>query len=361
MSIKHAWAAISSLTLSSVAFAQTSGTLTYGPASVTAAPTPVDSVAPAVPVSIPSLLLVPLGVFMAVIGYRALRGPQGRKLLSVMLLGAGLTLSALGSLNIPQALASMLELDNPEGGEIDLPVGQVEISNTSGVALKLDVISIESSCLSQDPANECASGQILEAGDSCMIDNACASETQKVLFVTSQTYTGDLRENGQGSGIEGADAKCNALATEANLPGEFFAYLSSEGLTFNDRYGSLDAVGVPFYRTNGDIVASTGGALIRGPAFWELFPTVIYDERGTILPDDSRLFFWSNSLGPDTYAPSLDPFFSDCSNYTSNDPALTFPSSSEANSQFYGNFFTGLSRGFISDCSSNSRLLCIEQ
>ena len=140
MSIKHAWKAISSLTLSSVAFAQTtSGTLTYGPASVTAAPTPVDSVAPAVPVDsitpavpvpIPSLLLIPLGVLMAVIGYRTLRGPQGRKLLSVMLLGAGLTLSALGSLNIPQALASMLALDNPEGGEIDLPVGQVEISNT---------------------------------------------------------------------------------------------------------------------------------------------------------------------------------------------------------------------------------------
>ena len=236
MSIKHAWAGISPLTLSSVAFAQTSGTLTYGPASVTAAPTPVDSVAPAVPVPIPSLLLIPLGVLMAVIGYRALRGPQGRKLLSVMLLGAGLTLSALGSLNIPQALASMLALDNPEGGVIELPVGPVEISNTSGVALKLDAISIESSCLSQDPANECSSGQILEDGDSCLIENKCASESQKVVFVTSETYTGDLRETPEGTGLEGADAKCNALAVEANLPGEFKAWLSDINFDVRDRF-----------------------------------------------------------------------------------------------------------------------------
>ncbi|AQA17340.1 hypothetical protein BST95_02950 [Halioglobus japonicus] len=261
MSIKHAWAAISSLTLSSVAFAQTSGTLTYGPASVTAAPTPVDSVAPAVPVPIPSLLLIPLGVLMAVIGYRVLRGPQGRKLLSVMLLGAGLTLSALGSLNIPQALASMLELDNPEGGVIELPDDPVEISNTSGVALKLDAISIESSCISQDPVNECSSGQILEAGDSCMIENACVSEFQKVVFVTSETYTGDLRENGQGTGLEGADAKCNALAVEANLPGEFKAWLSDSTVDVRDRFIQSS---VPYVDIPGSIFADDFQSLVSG-------------------------------------------------------------------------------------------------
>ncbi|NQY01980.1 MAG: midcut-by-XrtH protein [Halieaceae bacterium] len=255
MSIKHAWKAISSLTLSSVAFAQTtSGTLTYGPASVTAAPTPVDAVAPAVPVPIPSLLLIPLGVLMAVIGYRALRSPQGRKLLSVMLLGAGLTLSALGSLNIPQALASMLALDNPAGGVINLPVDPVEISNTSGVALKLDAISIESSCISQDPANECLSGQILEDGGTCMIENKCASESQKVVFVTSETYTGDLRETPEGTGLEGADAKCNALAVEANLPGEFKAWLSDSNFDVRDRFIPSS---VPYRDVQGSLIADS--------------------------------------------------------------------------------------------------------
>ena len=295
MSIKHAWAAISSLTLSSVAFAQTtSGTLTYGPASVTAAPTPVDSVAPAVPVPIPSLLLIPLGVVLALIGYRALRSPQGRKLLSVMLLGAGLTLSALGSLNIPQALASMLALDNPEGGVIELPVGPVEISNTSGVALKLDAISIESSCLSQDPANECSSGQILEDGDSCLIENKCASESQKVVFVTSETYTGDLRETPEGTGLEGADAKCNALAVEANLPGEFKAWLSdSVSRDLSSRFAPSE---YEYRLVDGTVIATGFDDLLDG----QLTSPIQLTEDSNQVPIDSGM--WTGTLEDGTWA-----------------------------------------------------------
>ena len=40
------------------------------------------------------------------------------------------------------------------------------------------------------------------------------------VFVTSTTYTGDL------GGIDGADAKCQALANEEHLGGTFFAWLS---------------------------------------------------------------------------------------------------------------------------------------
>jgi hypothetical protein len=42
----------------------------------------------------------------------------------------------------------------------------------------------------------------------------------KIVFATSLTFTGDL------GGLDGGDARCEALATDAGLPGAFLAFLS---------------------------------------------------------------------------------------------------------------------------------------
>ncbi|KZX60246.1 hypothetical protein A3709_13220 [Halioglobus sp. HI00S01] len=338
MSTKHAWAAISSLTLSSVAFAQTSGTLTYGPAPVTAAPTPVDSVAPAVPVPIPSLLLIPLGVVLALIGYRALRSSQGRKLLSVMLLGVGLTLSALGSLNIPQALASMLALDNPEGGVIDLPVGLVEISNTSGVALKLGSLSIDPSCTSQAPSTtQCENDLILESDKSCSVDYDC----KKVVFVTSTGQSGNL------GGLGGADGICTDLAASAGLqnPGNYKAWLSDSVMDVATRFASSE---YEYRLVDGTVIASGFSDIIDG----QLSAPISLTEDGTQLLSEGSAFSWTgtNPLGYTVDAAKV------CLNWTSNDSSSTsFVGANTISNPLWTAFSSPTA------CNLPYRLYCFEQ
>ena len=45
---------------------------------------------------------------------------------------------------------------------------------------------------------------------------ALVQQPNKKIFVTASTYTGDLRTGGVGTGIVGADAKCNS---DSNKPG----------------------------------------------------------------------------------------------------------------------------------------------
>ncbi|NRA42863.1 MAG: midcut-by-XrtH protein [Pseudomonadales bacterium] len=358
MSIKHAWAAISSLTLSSVAFAQTSGTLTYGPA-------PVSS-APAVPVPIPSLLLIPLGVLMAVIGYRTLRGPQGRKLLSVMLLGAGLTLSALGSLNIPQALASMLELDNPEGGVINLPIVPAEISNTSGVALKLGTLSIDRSCTSKAPSTtQCESNLILESGESCAVDYDC----KKVVFLTSTLQDGSL------GGLAGADAICQNRAADAGLqnPDNYKAWLSDSAVSVADRFAQSE---YPYVRTDGTVHANDWDDLFNCEVDLSQIvlapncPEIEYDEYGEFVPalgtflnQDSAGNIFTVKVGYWDYtAPNGESEFNtlNCNDWTR--PQDFTDAQWDAQDGSIGDFGRARALSVIrASCSAEAPLLCFEQ
>jgi hypothetical protein len=70
----------------------------------------------------------------------------------------------------------------------------------------------------------------------CSPDQTCVSGTCEAkrcglvapcrVFVTSTTYQGDLREGGQGSGVAGADAKCQARAQAGGLTGTYKAWIS---------------------------------------------------------------------------------------------------------------------------------------
>ena len=71
-----------------------------------------------------------------------------------------------------------------------------------------------------DPGEACDDGNNLD-GDTC---SPTCQRTGFLVFVTSQKFSGDL------GGVQGADAKCNALAASAGLPGagHYRAWLSSD-------------------------------------------------------------------------------------------------------------------------------------
>ncbi|MFV8816831.1 midcut-by-XrtH protein [Haliea sp. E17] len=147
--------ALSALATSGTTFAQSGGSLTYGPAATA-------------PVPIPSLFLLPLGIALAFFGFRALRKQGGRQLLGALLLAGGVGMGAISSLNIQHAIAAMMiELNQPGGGTVDIPVENAIYTNTSGVALKIATVVAPPSCVTTAPADECVSGLVLEDSASC--------------------------------------------------------------------------------------------------------------------------------------------------------------------------------------------------
>jgi hypothetical protein len=108
-------------------------------------------------------------------------------------------------------------------------------------------------CFEQD-------GPDLGAGDAgapetAVTADAGAPPSPKTVFVTSQAYTGDL------GGLAGADAKCQALAAAAGLPGTYFAWVS-------DFFGSpstrFSRAGRPYRLVDGSVVADDWKALTSG-------------------------------------------------------------------------------------------------
>ncbi|EED35397.1 conserved hypothetical protein [Luminiphilus syltensis NOR5-1B] len=161
------------------AIAQTTGTLTYGPSAGAGG----SGATPAEPVPIPSLFLLPLAVALAFFGYRALRKQGGRQLLGAVLLASGVSLGGISSLHIQDAIAQMMiELNQPNGGTVDIPVSDAIYTNTSGVALQIGTVTAPPSCATSAPADECVTDLTLENGESCSTVYDC---TQTISFTST--------------------------------------------------------------------------------------------------------------------------------------------------------------------------------
>jgi hypothetical protein len=78
---------------------------------------------------------------------------------------------------------------------------------------------------------------------------------EKIVFVTSGTYTGDL------GGLTGADEKCAAEATAAGLDGEFKAWLSD---FWNGPQTRFSTTGGPYVLPDGTLVANDWDDLTDG-------------------------------------------------------------------------------------------------
>ncbi len=156
------------------ALAQSGGTLSYGPAAGAAGATPVP---------LPSLLLLPLGIALAFLGYRALQKNGLGSALGALLVAAGLAVSVSSGLNIQKAIAAaMIELNQPEGGTVDIPAGDAIYTNTSGVALEIGTVVAPPACATTAPADECVSGLVLEDTQSCSTVYDC---TQTISFTSA--------------------------------------------------------------------------------------------------------------------------------------------------------------------------------
>ena len=92
---------------------------------------------------------------------------------------------------------------------------------------------------------------------------------EKVVFVTSQTYTGNL------GGLAGADAKCQERADVAGWSGTFKAWLSDGTASVFDRF-DRDYDDIPFVRTDGAMIANGWGDLTDGT----LLVAIKRDESG---------------------------------------------------------------------------------
>jgi hypothetical protein len=96
-------------------------------------------------------------------------------------------------------------------------------------------------------------------------------------------------------GLDGADAKCNAAAQAASLPGTFKAWLS-DGYT--DAISRLADVG-PWYRVGASVVAFEGKAKLTSPPLASL----AFDERGTALASGEVV--WTGTASDGTRANDL--------------------------------------------------------
>ena len=102
-----------------------------------------------------------------------------------------------------------------------------------------------------EEVEECDDGN-MDDGDGCSAD--CISES-KIAFVTSETYNGNM------GGLAGADAKCQALAIAAGLPGNYMAWLGSANESPVTRFTKSMS---PYVRVDGVKIADNWTDLIDG-------------------------------------------------------------------------------------------------
>lgn len=164
----------------------------------------------------------------------------------------------------------------------------------------------------------------------------------KRLFVTSTTYTGDLRTAGaQATGLAGGDALCAARATAQGLGGTWVAWLSSNSVNAWDRVADVG----PWYQAQSAgtsmLLTLTNKAMLRSlPA-----QVVAVDETGVARTGD----LWTGTT---------------IGGMRSGDSCNNFESGSNQVFGTYGVVGSATQAWTVagtSSCSSAKRLLCLEQ
>jgi hypothetical protein len=98
--------------------------------------------------------------------------------------------------------------------------------------------------------------------DMAMAANTDMAMAKKRVFVTSGTWTGDLKTHGGGTdGLDGANKLCQMAATNAGLGGTWVAWLSDSTHDAKDRIADVG----PWYRVDGQMVFANKAALTGTP------------------------------------------------------------------------------------------------
>lgn len=130
----------------------------------------------------------------------------------------------------------------------------------------------------------------------------CGSAYARCVFVTSQTYTGNL------DGLSGADSKCQELADAAGLSGSFKAWLSDSTTEAHDR---LAQAAVPYVRVDGVHVAKNWTDLTDG----SLLAPIDKDETGDLVFAEN---VWTGTRSDGTTS-HLNGTETQCNDWTSSD------------------------------------------
>jgi cysteine-rich repeat protein len=177
-------------------------------------------------------------------------------------------------------------------------------------------------------------------GDGC--SSACL--TEKRVFVSSQTYNGNL------GGLTGADAKCQQLATAASLAGTYKAWLSDLTGSPSTRF----TMSAAYYTVTGVKVADTWADLTDGT----LDAAINVTESGVAAPltpsaCSAPTIVWTNTLSTGA---AWSPIGS-CTNWTSTSGQLTAGNAGATNATWTV-FCSG---GGSAGCSNFFALYCFEQ
>ncbi len=133
-----------------------------------------------------------------------------------------------------------------------------------------------------------------------------APATFKLVFITSETFTGNL------GGTSGADATCTMLAHNAGHAGTFAAWVSTVASPVTTRFAHST---LPYQLVDGTTVANEWGNLISGT----IFETINLDEHGSPIAfsvTNETGITWTGTEANGT----VDPTSSDlCADWTTTD------------------------------------------
>jgi hypothetical protein len=187
-------------------------------------------------------------------------------------------------------------------------------------------------------------------------DRSARTFSTNVAFVTSTKYDANL------GGIAGADAKCQARASAAGLPGTYVAWISDgttdaychlHGFTgkkaANCGQTELPVAAGPWIRTDGTAFAPTIDKLAANPHI--VYTPLIYDELGQPFPTrDSMVFTSTNWEGVFAGGGS----YTACADWTDSSTAIL-----ATGGWVYGTFGTW-TNGWGLACNQKLPLICMQ-
>jgi len=205
--------------------------------------------------------------------------------------------------------------------------------------------SVSNGCGGTLSCGTCTAPQTCGGGGTA---NVCGGGTTKFIFVTSAIYSGNL------GGLSGADAKCQALATNASLPGTYKAWLSTSATSAGSR---LTHSTLPYVLVNGTPVAANWTGLTSAP----LLHTIDMTELGGSPPSSTGGACGTGMVytdtNPDGSANSDSAGnFGDCNGWTTSlSAASEMGDYNESNSPYW-------TASCASDiCSYQTPLYCLQQ
>lgn len=182
---------------------------------------------------------------------------------------------------------------------------------------------------------------------------------RKVIFVTSVHYKGGEIGSILG-GLAGADARCQELAVNAGVPGDFKAWLAtSEDDAPLVRFNWLEG---PYVDVNGNLIAETWSEIVYNPP-----PNVTEWGNGTtpseitwpwVFPMPTNLVAWASPINDVSYSDPELPFHCGEWNDVTKQGSIALL---DHNPDIPNNASQQFKAGGAEPCSKAAPIVCVEQ